>query len=159
MKIYLAAPFFNPAQIAVVERWERLMKENLIACYSPRTFGVIEHLSLEEKKAKGKEVYERNLEMMEWADVIVAVVDGRDSGVIFEMGYVAGVRHHRTPLILPWLVTYTDENHGLNIMLRHAVDGHLVGMEDARLFVEGVAACNLDRAFLSRFQMFNPNVT
>ena len=74
-----------------------------------------------------------------------------------------------------YTVTYTDENFGLNIMLKESVDAHIVGDSDLKSFC-GICAGNWDapvgkeknpewsdnssrrKKILGQFQNFNPDV-
>ena len=60
-------------------------------------------------------------------------------------------------------ITYTNENFGLNIMLKESVDAHVVGQEELEKF-SGLISGNWDdtaparEKILSQFQNFNPDV-
>ncbi len=151
--LYLAAPFFNEEQIALVDKLEDLIESVGYELFSPR---------------KGENAIEMNKKILEWqewdarrlfflqrntcgnkykdpqpsqpseelrlrvftdnvvnidnADLVVAVIDDFDSGVLFELGY-AYARH--VPIL-----TITNHAYGCNLMLAHSVIGHLKSLEE-----------------------------
>jgi nucleoside 2-deoxyribosyltransferase len=172
-KIYLAGPFFNEKQIDVIERIENEFDKYGFDYFSPRKGGgVISHLSPEERTKASKVD----------ANVLFAVVDGHDTGTVYEMGYFKAMTDHfryktneASVDLRRYTVTYTDENFGLNIMLKESVDAHIVGDSDLKSFC-GICAGNWDapvgkeknpewsdnssrrKKILGQFQNFNPDV-
>lgn len=150
LKVYLASPFFNPSQVAVVERLERLispMKDFVL--YSPRSEGVLIEMTPAEKKAAARKIFETNIWRLRWADLLVAVVDGRDTGTTWEMGYACGIGKP--------VFTYTDQDYGLNVMIQESVRAHARGIEEMRLVLEAVAVG--DQAEIDRHRNFDPGLT
>ena len=87
MKIYLAGPFFNPKQIETIEAIENEFDKYGFDYFSPRkSGGVISHLSLEDRSKESKRIYDSNVSAMIDANVLFAIVDGRDTGTVYEMG-------------------------------------------------------------------------
>jgi nucleoside 2-deoxyribosyltransferase len=127
MKVYCAAPFFSPPQVAVVEKIENLLEELGIEYYSPRKDGVLMSMTREERRKKSKDVFDRNIEKMNWADCIVAVIDDRDQGVQIELGFCIGKRLYEN--YFQKIITYTEVGHGLNVMVQEAVDAHCKGID------------------------------
>jgi nucleoside 2-deoxyribosyltransferase len=149
MKVYLAAPFFTYNQIALVQGVEDMfatLKDYEL--YSPRSEGIIlKDMPPHRRKEFTRKVFDRNIEKIEWCNIIVAIIDDRDPGTMFEMGY----GHARNKRI----VSYTGQDYGLNVMLQECVVAHVRRLPDlAYLFQHGVTdgAC-------ANFQVFNPNVT
>src|SRR5580698_387148 len=103
MKIYLAAPFFNEKQVAKVERIERLFAGRGVDLYSPRSEGTLIRMTAEEKKASIPRIFKTNCEKLDWADLVFAIIDDRDQGVTWEIGYAYAAHKH--------IVTYSDENY------------------------------------------------
>ena len=97
MKVYIAAPFFNPAQLAIVEDIELQLKFHMIDFFSPRSEGVLVSMSPEEQKANHKRIYESNVRHMDECTHMVACVEYKDTGTIFEMGYFAA---QKKPIVM-----------------------------------------------------------
>ena len=129
MQLYLAGPFFNPKQVATIERIEQMIAANFphtISMYSPRHDGVLAAMSPEERRRSTKKIFERNCEEIERSDVMLAVIDDRDVGTIWEMGFACG------NLCAPWIITYTDQSYGLNVMIQESVEAHVRGIDELR---------------------------
>ncbi|MHC1626508.1 MAG: nucleoside 2-deoxyribosyltransferase [Methanoculleaceae archaeon] len=85
-RIYLAAPLFSEAE----ERYNSLIARDLVS----RGFEVYLPQEWEDTDPcrEGRvpaEIFRRNLAALEWADTVVAIIDGpdADSGTAWEMGY------------------------------------------------------------------------
>ena len=50
--IYIAGPFFNEDQVALIEAIEAVLTFNNMEFYSPRSEGVLFHMTPEEKAAR-----------------------------------------------------------------------------------------------------------
>tara|TARA_X000001388_G_C2217875_1_gene117992 strand:- start:414 stop:977 length:564 start_codon:yes stop_codon:yes gene_type:complete len=185
MKIYLAGPFFNEKQIETISTIESEFDKYGFDYFSPRkSGGVISHLSPEDRLKESKRIYDSNISAMIDANVLFAIVDGRDTGTVYEMGYFRALTDHfkyKSELSAVeqkrYSITYTNENFGLNIMLKESVDAHIVGLEDLQSFC-GISASVWDRPqgrsmhtdidwedhigrrqkVLDNFQNFNPDV-
>lgn len=116
LRVYLAAPFFGPAQVAAVERLEVLLSRFAFDYYSPRKDGVLQDMTPEERRRAARTIFERNCSEINASSLVLALVDGRDTGVIWEMGYAcaSGVP----------IVTYTEHDYGLNVMIKESVAAH-----------------------------------
>ena len=183
LKIYLAGPFFNEKQIDLIERIENEFDKYGFDYFSPRkSGGVISHLSLEERTKESKRIYDSNIREMVNANVLFAIIDGRDTGTVYEMGYFKALTDHFRYKsdrfekdLRRYSITCTDENFGLNIMIKESVDAHIVGKNDLKSFC-GVVAGNWDapigkenepnwsdnygrrEKILNQFQNFNSDV-
>ena len=152
MKIYLAGPFFNPKQIETIEAIENEFDKYGFDYFSPRkSGGVISHLSLEDRSKESKRIYDSNVSAMIDANVLFAIVDGRDTGTVYEMGYFRALTDHfkyKSKMSADdqkrYSITYTNENFGLNIMLKESVDAHIVGTKDLKAF-SGLCARSWDK--------------
>lgn len=163
-KVYLAAPFFNPQQVKIVSDLENLILQSGWRMFSPRKGeAAVEMNNLIQKKIAQRKVIESgimppgimipdpspelrlrvfgdNVDNIDDADLLLAVVDDRDSGVMFEIGYA--FRAH-----VP-IVTYTANNYGSNLMLAHSIIGHTKTLEDvAEVLRIGNPALALNRDF------------
>ena len=162
MKIYLAGPFFNEKQLKTIQLIEKEFDKHGFDYFSPRKGGgSIAHLPPEEKRKESKRIYDSNVEEMVKANILFAVVDGRDTGTVYEMGYFKCLTV-ATPKPR-YSITYTNENFGLNIMLKESVDAHFFFQEELEKF-SGLISGNWDdpvparEKILSQFQNFNPDV-
>ncbi len=81
MKIYLAGPLFNTAECEFNARLANLLREQGHHVWLPQ-----EH---EQRDKTAKEVFTKDVEGIDWADVVVANMDGPDpdSGTCWECGY------------------------------------------------------------------------
>ncbi len=120
--IYIAAPFFNAKQIDFVMAIEHILEEYDLEYFSPRSFGVIKHLSEEQKANRIKKIYDCNVEKICESDMLIAVIDDLDTGTIWEMGYA-------TALDID-IISISNHDHGLNVMLANSVRAHIKDIED-----------------------------
>lgn len=145
-KAYLAAPFFNPVQIALVEKLEIVIEEIGYRLFSPRQGNNAIEMNKLIKAQKewdwGLEnnpvasdiprpelseelryaVFKDNVENIDDADIVIAVIDNFDVGVMFEIG-LAFARH--VPIL-----THTGAEYGCNLMLAHSIIGHTKTIEE-----------------------------
>jgi len=159
MKIYLAAPFFTPEQLACVERLEGMLSGLPLEVYSPRTDGVLMKMSREERIRNARKLFDLNCHHISTSDVVVAVIDDRDVGTTWELGYASC---HRREYLLPKIVTYTEKNYGVNVMIRECVDAHVSSIEQAaELFRRLTSAPNVIdyRTICSDYRYFEPAAT
>lgn len=151
IKIYLAAPFFKPEQITLVDRIEKLVEGLGFDLFSPRREGTLLDMSKEERAAKSRSMFESNVRGIAERDLVLAVIDDSDRGVIWEMGFAYGVG---TPV-----VTFTDHDYGLNVMIRESVRSHLRGMTDLRIFLQMMRASGWSEEIVSKFSHKEPAAT
>jgi hypothetical protein len=86
MKIYLAAPLFTAA-----ERFFNLRLKDLLTQAGHELWLPQED---EPREQSGAEIFHRNLEGINWADVVIANLDGADSdsGTCWECGYAFALK-------------------------------------------------------------------
>jgi nucleoside 2-deoxyribosyltransferase len=88
MRVYLASPFFTPEQLSVVEKLEALiMSFDRLVLYSPRADGVLTTMTQSARNMAASIIFDTNVKEIEACDFMLAVIDGRDIGVIWEMGF------------------------------------------------------------------------
>ena len=127
-KVYLAAPFFNDEQLGLVKSLEYLIKEVGYELFSPRLGeNALEMNSAIGRGEKPSQELRRQVFMDNWmniddADLMVAVIDDRDSGTVWEIGY-AFARH--VPII-----TFTNKGYGSNLMLAECIIAHIKSFDD-----------------------------
>lgn len=112
MNVYIAGPFFNDAQIERVVNIEELLVSMGIEFFSPMRHGVLNV----ETQDKAQSIFDGNVSAMDKASTIIAIIDDRDTGTIWEMGYAYATEKD--------IITYTTQEHGLNIMLAKSVRAH-----------------------------------
>ena len=120
--IYIAAPFFTKKQVAFVESIEQALATCGFEYYSPRSDGILLDQTEEERQKNKKRVYDANVDNICAADHMVAVIDDRDIGTIWEMGYAKAIG---VPTI-----TISNESYGLNVMLAESVQAHVLQLDD-----------------------------
>jgi len=133
IKIYLASPCFSKEQIERVERVEKALDANpYVEYFSPRK-NQLEHLPFGTKEW-AQAIYENDVKYVEWADVIVAVLDydgetelhgvrhGHvDSGTAFEVGYAIAANK---PVVL-----VHEKGDIVNLMLSQSCQAYLDNAE------------------------------
>lgn len=112
MKIYIAAPFFSPQQLSIVENVEFNLDALGLEFFSPRSEGVLKDMSKEEQKKSRKDIYDSNLRHMDECTHMIACVEFKDTGTSFEIGYYASAKK---PIVL-----YSQKISTVNVMLAEA---------------------------------------
>ncbi len=142
MKVYLASGFFNEKQKALVTAIENLAEEAGVDLYSPRRdgAGILTEMTQAERDEAAKTIFAENCFAIATCDMMIAVIDDRDVGVVWEMGYAYGM-HVK-------IVSFTNENFGMNVMMKGSIVSHLKGLEELKKFFDktkfGVFEVNLD---------------
>ena len=77
-RIYIAAPFFNLAELWMVEEVRQRLLDMHVGVFSPLH---------DVGRGPAGEVAARDLEGLDGCDVVLAVLNGGDAGTIFEVGY------------------------------------------------------------------------
>jgi nucleoside 2-deoxyribosyltransferase len=90
MKIYLAGPLFSIAERHLNKELARLLRDKKHEVWLPQEF--------EQRTMTAKEIFVKDVEGIDWADVVVANMDGPDpdSGTSWECGYA----YRKKPVIL-----------------------------------------------------------
>lgn len=122
MKVYIAAPFFNPEQLKVVKEIESLLHDSSIEYFSPRSEGTLIEMTPEERSIYMKSMFQSNINHMDWATHVIAVIDNYDTGTVWEMGYCYANDKE--------IVTYSANYHGINVMLNESIKAHCVHILD-----------------------------
>jgi nucleoside 2-deoxyribosyltransferase len=81
MKIYMAGPLFSTAELAFNKELASLLRARGHEVFLPQ-----EH---EQRKDLPKAIFESDVKGLDWADTVVACLDGSDpdSGTCWELGY------------------------------------------------------------------------
>lgn len=96
MKIYIAAPFFRPYQVELVELIKLCCEQHGVEYFSPK-----DELLFQPGKMTPQEVIDKNVEALDRCDGVVAVTDGKDPGTLFECGYAYA---NHMPICYLWAV-------------------------------------------------------
>ena len=112
MKVYIAAPFFNPQQLETVKRIERQLDRERINYYSPRSEGILQDMNPEAQKKSKTVIYNTNVQALDDCTHMIAWIDDRDTGTIFEVGYFAGVQKD--------IILYVHDTSKISVMLAEA---------------------------------------
>jgi nucleoside 2-deoxyribosyltransferase len=128
MRVYLASGFFNSKQISLVGEIEHMAQEIGIDLYSPRRDGpgTLKDMTQVERDKIAPKIFADNCYQIESSDVVLAVIDDRDTGTVWEMGYSHGVG--------TVIVSFSNENFGMNVMMKGCVKKHVLGLVDLRQF-------------------------
>ena len=90
MKIYLAGPLFSTAERNLNRELTKLLRDKGHEVWLPQEF--------EQQTMTSKQIFAKDVEGIDWADVVVANMDGADpdSGTCWECGYAYG----KKPVVL-----------------------------------------------------------
>lgn len=126
-KVYLAGPFFNPEQKAVMAGIEQRCSDNDIEYFSPRWECLCPPDAPEVQR---RNAYQMNVDHIESAKFIIARIDDFDPGTIWEMGYAAKAK------VRTYAFTTVD-GRGLNLMLAMSGVKLIQGWEKLDAFLAG----------------------
>lgn len=127
-KIYFAHPKFNEAQKAFAEGFltQLTRLDDALTILDPFEYSPNIEGDRELVKKLAKTVLDANHRLIQASDLIIAVIDGRDIGVIYEVGYAVA-------LGIP-VITISAHDYDVNIMLSASVMAHFPNiMEDKQL--------------------------
>ena len=70
-----------------------------------------------------------NIDMVAQCDTMIAIIDDRDTGTVFEIGYASAMSKN--------IITYSSQGYGVNVMLAHAVFTHTQNLEELQQALNG----------------------
>jgi len=116
-KVYLAAPLFSEAECDFNRKLADIISGYAMQVHLPQDCGDSEHsrtISIQ------KEIFEKNLQAIDNADIVVAVIDGADSdsGTSLEMGYAFAQRKKIISLRTDF--RHVGYNERVNLMLEQS---------------------------------------
>lgn len=123
--IYIASPFFNHGQLEFVKKIENILKSNGWKFFSPRSEGVIKDMtnaSKAEKNIAMHHIYKSNVKHIQDCEILLANIDDRDPGTLFEIGFAAAL--HKP------IITITNCGHMVNVMIRECSKAHIIDIMD-----------------------------
>lgn len=119
--IYLASPFFNEAQVNVIENLKGIMEDLKLSYYSPK-----DEMRLDFKKdppEKIKQCFDANCNSVKTSELILAVIDDFDPGTVWEIGY--GYSFKKS------VIAYSNvPGRGLNLMLAQSCERFCNGLPE-----------------------------
>lgn len=90
MKVFIAGPLFSQAEREFNLKVDEGLREQGFETFLPqRDAGKLDELLAKDGERAYRTIFERDLKGLDWADVVVAILDGPDvdSGTAFEVGY------------------------------------------------------------------------
>ena len=84
LRVYLAGPFFNEEQIERIDYIEDLLDRLGFDIFSPRQASRIKPNCTKEDMIK---TFNGNIDNIDKSDFVLAILDGNDTGTMFECGY------------------------------------------------------------------------
>ena len=117
---YIAAPLFNKENIDTIKDIENLLDKIGKKYFSPREYGSIVGEKMTPQRME--RIFDLNIIMLKKCNNMIAVIDDRDTGTIFEMGFA----HAENKKIY----TYTANNFGVNVMLKHSTHCHSASIKE-----------------------------
>ena len=123
MKTYIASPFFNKEQLDFVKRIEETFDSVGLDFFSPRSEGILINMSQEEKEERMVDIFNSNINHIKECNFMLAVIDGFDTGTMIEVGSFFTLEKP--------VFTITNNDFGLNIMLRQMSHAHNKNPENA----------------------------
>lgn len=105
-EIYLAAPFFDPGEFWLMEEVKEILEEEQADVFAP--YFDVGSAAEQDNPTK---IAQKDLEALENAEVVLALLDTNDPGTLFEIGYAR-------QLGIPVIVYQTQPRSSQNTMLR-----------------------------------------
>jgi len=133
---YFVAGWFTPKASKLYDKLTEVLKEYPeLEWFIPRDLGInLMEKSPEERKLLINKVFALDTGMIlltaKTDGFILAVIDDYDVGMVWECGFAFGIGLGKLPI-----VTYTDKNYGLNVMLRQSAAAHIRGTDELRTFL------------------------
>lgn len=126
--VYLAGPFFSPAQLERIKLLEGLLDQCRVSYYSPRKFLTLTSHSTEQER---KSVFIANKQELDDCSLVLACLDDIDVRAIWEIGYAHGN-------ITPIVGLYEDSEAKINLVLAESCLGFLLGIDSIVNFVRSI---------------------
>ena len=128
MKVYIAAPFFNEEQIRIVKSVELALESRNIEYFSPRSEGTLSAMTREEQEKSRRSIFESNVKNMRECTHMIACVEYKDTGTIWEMGFMFS---QNKPLVM------LSSDYKVNVMLAESAVGIAKSADEAANIILG----------------------
>lgn len=119
MKAYLAGPFFNEEQIAIIDEIASICDKHYVEVFNPK-----EECVYEKDVTKPEDIFNDNVTAILKCDILIAVTDGKDVGTMFECGFAY---RSEVPIVYLWL---DSKGMKFNIMLNESSHAVCYSYED-----------------------------
>jgi nucleoside 2-deoxyribosyltransferase len=119
-RVYVASPIFTPEQLRTVGEVVGVLHEEGYVTYSPSRDGIM--LSPADPPERRDEVFYSNVNAIQQSDLLIAILDVKDTGTIWELGAATG---RGIPVIA---VTFALKT--MNVMLERGVIAHVANPHD-----------------------------
>ncbi|MEM5600325.1 nucleoside 2-deoxyribosyltransferase [Bacillus cereus] len=90
MNIYLAGPFFNPEQIALLEKLEIILSKKGLNVFSPRKYMSKFPFGSYEWQFQN---FVTDVNAIQHSDITFAIYNDQDSGTMWEVGYTWSLKN------------------------------------------------------------------
>jgi len=160
---YFAMGWFTPKASKLYDKLTKVLREYPeLEWFIPRDLGInLQKKSPEERELLINKVFALDTGMIllvaKTDGFMLAVVDDYDVGMVWETGFAFGISLGKLPI-----VTYTDKDYGLNVMLRQSAVAHIRGVNELRTFLHGYVNNGADTQALLRvaknYQNFSEKV-
>lgn len=121
IKIYYAHPAFTEEQksfkVKLLAGLDTLIKDNIIEILDPFEYSPNIEGDRDTKKMMSKAVVDANVELINRSEIVLASIDDRDQGVIWEMGYAYAQQKR--------IITMSQQEYDVNLMLSGTVMCHI----------------------------------
>jgi nucleoside 2-deoxyribosyltransferase len=128
MKVYIAAPFFNEEQLRIVKSVELALEARNIEYFSPRSEGTLSAMTREEQERSRSSIFESNVKNMRECTHMIACVEYKDTGTIWEMGFMFS---QNKPLVM------LSSDYKVNVMLAESAVGIAKSADEAANIILG----------------------
>jgi len=126
--VYIAAPFFNPEQLAWVEKTKELLAKLDMNFYSPKDVNLFEN-------GKGFDpqlIFDDNVRTIDSCNLVIAITNDKDQGTHFEIGYAYA---KGVPVIGMWISP--DKDAKFNLMLSQSCTATFTSFEQLETYLKG----------------------
>ncbi|EOQ08126.1 MULTISPECIES: nucleoside 2-deoxyribosyltransferase [Bacillus] len=114
MNIYLAGPFFNPEQIALLEKLEIILSKKGLNVFSPRKYMSKFPFGSYEWQFQN---FVTDVNAIQHSDITFAIYNDQDSGTMWEVGYTWSLKK---PIII-----FNTKEKVVNLMITQSLHAYL----------------------------------
>lgn len=140
ISIYLAHPAFSPDQIEYANKLQTWLSEFTVryasrfkvTVFNPFNYGPNIENDPEARKVLASTILESNVRLINRSSIVLALIDNRDAGVIWELGYAYARR--RDSEATPYIMTFSAGDFTNNIMIEQSVFQHFTNIDSQEAF-------------------------
>lgn len=138
-KFYIAAPFFNDEQNAIVDDVEGLMEELQLSNFSPRRDNQLEPGAFHDA-TKRRLAFETNVRKIDECTHIVVIPHNKDMGTVFEAGYA-----YKSHVPILYYAPFLDPELPFNLMLAESGIAVLYTKEELKEALSDIREYKFDK--------------